>query len=82
MRVLLSRYHSRAGVEALVGSAVRLRALGAQVRVCAPPDCAQRLAEIGFPPVQVGRPVRPLVHGTMPPGRRTCPGAPARLAPT
>lgn len=24
-----------------------MRALGAQVRVCAPPDCAARLAEVG-----------------------------------
>jgi len=36
MRVLLSTYDSRGGVEPLVGLAVRLRALGAEVRVCAP----------------------------------------------
>jgi vancomycin aglycone glucosyltransferase len=46
MRVLLSTYGSRADVEPLVGLAVRLRALGAEVRVCAPPDCAERLAEV------------------------------------
>jgi vancomycin aglycone glucosyltransferase len=40
MRVLLSAYGSRGGVEPAVGCAVRLRALGAQVRVCAPPDGA------------------------------------------
>ncbi|MDT5116230.1 MAG: vancomycin aglycone glucosyltransferase, partial [Mycobacterium sp.] len=38
MRVLLSTYDSRGGVEPLVGLAVQLRALGAAVRVCAPPD--------------------------------------------
>jgi vancomycin aglycone glucosyltransferase len=38
MRVLLSTYDSRGGVEPLVGLAVQLRALGAEVRVCAPPD--------------------------------------------
>ena len=38
MRVLLSAYGSRGGVEPVVGLAVRLRALGAEVRVCAPPD--------------------------------------------
>lgn len=38
MRVLLSTYESRGDVEALVGFAVRLRELGAEVRVCAPPD--------------------------------------------
>jgi UDP:flavonoid glycosyltransferase YjiC (YdhE family) len=36
MRVLLSTYGSRRGVEPLVGLAVRLRELGAEVRVCAP----------------------------------------------
>lgn len=44
MRVLLSAYGAREDVEPVVGLAVRLRALGAQVRaqvrVCAPPDCA------------------------------------------
>ena len=40
MRVLLSAYGSLGDVEPVVGLAVRLRALGAQVRVCAPPDCA------------------------------------------
>ena len=37
MRVLLSTYDSRGGVEPLVGLAVQLRALGAEVRICAPP---------------------------------------------
>ena len=40
MRVLLSTYDSRGGVEPLVALAVRLQALGAEVLVCAPPDCA------------------------------------------
>jgi len=40
VRVLLSTYRSRGDVEPMVGLAVRLRALGAEVRVCAPPDCA------------------------------------------
>jgi UDP:flavonoid glycosyltransferase YjiC (YdhE family) len=46
MRVLLSTYGSRRDVEPLVVLAVRLRALGAEVRVCAPldEDFAQRLA--------------------------------------
>jgi UDP:flavonoid glycosyltransferase YjiC (YdhE family) len=58
MRVLLSTYGGRGDVEPLVGLAVRLRALGAEVRVCAPPDCAERLAEVGVPLVPVGPPVR------------------------
>ncbi len=35
MRVLLSTYDSRGGVEPLLGLAVQLQALGAQVRACA-----------------------------------------------
>jgi vancomycin aglycone glucosyltransferase len=38
VRVLLSTYGSRGDVEPLVGLAVRLRELGAEVRMCAPPD--------------------------------------------
>ena len=38
MRVLLSTDGSRGDVEPMVAPAVRLRALGAEVRVCAPPD--------------------------------------------
>ena len=63
MRVLLSTYGGRGDVEPLVGLAVRLRALGAEVRVCAPPDWGERLAEVGVPLVPVGPPVRQLVHG-------------------
>jgi len=44
VRVLLSIYGGR-GDEPLVGLAVRLRALGAEVRVCAPPDWAERPAD-------------------------------------
>jgi UDP:flavonoid glycosyltransferase YjiC (YdhE family) len=58
MRVLLSTYDSRGGVEPLVALGVRLQALGAEVLVCAPPDCAQRLAEVGVPLVPAGEPVR------------------------
>ncbi|WP_206060783.1 glycosyltransferase [Nonomuraea basaltis] len=38
MRVLLSTYGSRGDVEPLAGLAGRLRELGGEVRVCAPPD--------------------------------------------
>ena len=49
MRVLLSTYGLRGDVEPMVGLAVRLRALGAEVRVCAPPsaaDLSRRAAEL------------------------------------
>lgn len=69
MRVLLSTYGSRGDVEPMVALAVRLRALGAEVRMCAPPDqeFARLLAGVGVPMVPLGRPVRPLMHGSTPP---------------
>ncbi|MPZ83927.1 MAG: glycosyltransferase, partial [Actinophytocola sp.] len=69
MRVLLSTYGSRGDVEPLVGLAVRLRALGAEVRVCAPPDevFAQRLAGVGVPMVSVGQSARALTTAAAPP---------------
>jgi vancomycin aglycone glucosyltransferase len=52
----------------MVGLAVRLRELGAEVRVCAPPDeeFTELLDGIGVPPVPVGAPVRPLVTTVVP----------------
>jgi vancomycin aglycone glucosyltransferase len=47
MRVLFSTYGLRGDVEPMVGLAVQLRALGAEVRVCAPPDFAELLARVG-----------------------------------
>jgi vancomycin aglycone glucosyltransferase len=67
VRVLLSTYDSRGGIEPLVALGVRLRALGAEVLACGPPDCAERLAEVGVPLVSVGEPVRALVHRATPP---------------
>jgi vancomycin aglycone glucosyltransferase len=60
--VLLSTYGSRGDVEPLVGLAVRLRALGAEARVCAPPDkeFAELLAGVGVPLVPAGPSARAL----------------------
>ena len=46
MRVLLSTYGSRGDVEPMVGLSVRLGPLGAEARVCAPPDFAELLAGV------------------------------------
>ncbi|WP_367825627.1 glycosyltransferase [Streptomyces sp. LMG1-1-1.1] len=48
--------------------AARLRELGAEARVCGPPDeeFAERLAELAVPMVSTGRPVRPLVTTVTP----------------
>ena len=69
MRVLLSTYDSRGGVEPLVGLALQLQAFGAEARVCAPPDeeFAERLAGVGVPLVPFGESVRAMVTGATPP---------------
>jgi vancomycin aglycone glucosyltransferase len=54
MRVLLSTYGSRGDVGPMVGLAVRSRALGAEVRVCAPPDFAELLTRVGVPLMPAG----------------------------
>ena len=60
MRVLLSTYDSRGGVEPLLGLAVQLQALGAEAVLCAPPDeeFAQRAADFGVALVPFGESVR------------------------
>jgi vancomycin aglycone glucosyltransferase len=67
MRVVLSTYGSRGDVEPMVGLAVALRELGAEVRMCAPADeeFAKRLAGVGVPLVPAGQPVRAMVKGAV-----------------
>ncbi|MFE1404400.1 glycosyltransferase [Streptomyces sp. NPDC058770] len=81
VRVLLSAFDSRGGVEPLLGLTVRLRELGAQVRVCAPPDeeFAQRLAGVGVEMVPVGWSVRAMMTGTPPPSPADVPRRAAEL---
>ena len=79
MRVLLSTYGSRGDVGPKVGLAVQLRALGAEVPVCAPPDFAELLARVGVPLMPVGHPVRPLVSGATPPSAEDLPRRAAEL---
>jgi UDP:flavonoid glycosyltransferase YjiC (YdhE family) len=54
MRVLLSMFGSHGDVEPMVRLAVHSRALGTEVRVRAPPDCAKLLARVGVPLVPMG----------------------------
>ena len=82
MRVLLSTYDSRGGVEPLAALALRLRDLGADALVCAPPDCADRLAELGVSLVPAGEPVRALVHRATPPSPADVPRLTAELIAT
>ncbi|MCF3962535.1 glycosyltransferase [Streptomyces fuscigenes] len=64
MRVLLSTYGTRGDVQPLVALAARLRALGARVRMCAPPDeeFAARQAALGVEQVPVGPPMRAVMR--------------------
>ncbi|MCC3774362.1 glycosyltransferase [Streptomyces sp. UNOB3_S3] len=83
MRVLLLAYGSRGDVEPMVGLATRLRELGAEVRVCAPPDFAELLDGFGFPLVPLGRPLREMaakaVTGAKPQPTETLPQRAARM---
>jgi vancomycin aglycone glucosyltransferase len=67
--VLLTTWGSRGDVEPLAGLAVALRELGAEARVCAPPDeeFAALLARAGVPLVPLGPSVRSVVAGPKPP---------------
>ncbi|GAA1332817.1 glycosyltransferase [Saccharothrix algeriensis] len=69
MRVLLTTWGSRGDVEPLVGLAVALRGLGAEVRLCVPPDedFRELLARVGVPLVPLGPTVRSVVAGPKPP---------------
>ncbi|MDX2680973.1 glycosyltransferase [Streptomyces sp. NY05-11A] len=69
MRVLLTTWGSRGDVEPLAGLAVALQELGAEVRVCAPPDeeFAALLGRVGVPLVPLGPTVKSVVAGPKPP---------------
>ena len=62
-------YGSRGDVQPIAALAVQLRALGAEVRVCAPPDeeFTKLLAAVGVPLVPFGRTMRDLLTPVAPP---------------
>jgi vancomycin aglycone glucosyltransferase len=65
MRVLLSSWGSRGDIEPLAALAFRLRELGAEVRVCAPPDeeFTALFARVGVTPIPLGPSVRSVAAG-------------------
>jgi vancomycin aglycone glucosyltransferase len=69
VRVVVTGFDSRGGVEPLVALAVRLRERGAEVTVCLPPDeeFERRLSGAGIRMVPFGVPVRPLATTARPP---------------
>ncbi|WP_018685219.1 glycosyltransferase [Actinokineospora enzanensis] len=68
MRVLLTAWGSRGDVEPLVGLAAALRGLGAEARLCVPPDeeFVALSARAGVPLVPLGPAVRSVVSGPKP----------------
>jgi len=79
MRVLLTTWGSRGDVEPVAGLAARLRELGAEVSVAAPPDeeFVELLDRAGVPLLPLGPSVRSVVTGAKPPSAATA----FRLAP-
>ncbi|WIM94461.1 glycosyltransferase [Actinoplanes oblitus] len=67
MRVLLAVSGSRGDVESQLALAVRLQEIGTEVRICAPPASAERLAEVGVPFVPVGQAMRMMLQDGMAP---------------
>ncbi|MEU0677228.1 glycosyltransferase [Streptomyces sp. NPDC006172] len=65
MRVLLMAYGSRGDVEPLVAVAVQLRNLGADVRMCTPPDFEELFHSVRLPFAPIGEPIRPFVKGVL-----------------
>ena len=78
MRVLLSTWGSRGDIEPLAALALRLRELGAEVRVCAPPDeeFAALFARVGVTLIPLGPSTRSIAAGLKAPS----PDAAFRLA--
>jgi vancomycin aglycone glucosyltransferase len=78
MRVLLSSWGSRGDIEPLAALALRLRELGAEVRVCAPPDeeFTALLARAGVTLIPLGPSTRSIAAGLKAPS----PDAAFRLA--
>jgi len=58
MRVLFSTIGSRGDVQPLVALASHLKALGHEVRVCAPPDFREWIESLGIPMTPIGPEVR------------------------
>jgi vancomycin aglycone glucosyltransferase len=66
MRVLLSTIGSRGDVQPLVALAVQLRVLGADVRLCVPPDFRTWIEGLGFQVTPIGPELRPIMTATPP----------------
>jgi vancomycin aglycone glucosyltransferase len=66
MRLLLSTIGSRGDVQPLVALALELRALGAEVRLCVPPDFREWIEGLGLPVTPIGPELQNLTTATPP----------------
>src|SRR5262245_5226845 len=66
MRVLLSTIGSRGDVQPLLALALQLRALGQEVRLCAPPDFRDWIDSFGLPFTPIGPEVRKFAASSPP----------------
>ncbi|MEE6263862.1 glycosyltransferase [Plantactinospora sonchi] len=74
MRVLLSTIGSRGDVQPLVALALQLRAIGQEVRLCAPPDFRDWIDSLGIPLTPIGPELRNMAA-------LSSPGMPPQLSP-
>lgn len=77
MRALLSTIGSRGDVQPLVALALELRALGAEVRLCVPPDFREWIEGLGFPVTPIGPELRRMAMAV--PNPPPVPPSPERL---
>ena len=68
MRLLLSTIGSRGDVQPLLALAIELRSLGADVRLCVPPDFREWIEGLGFPVTPIGPELRKLTTASAPSG--------------
>src|ERR671927_469851 len=66
MRVLLSTIGTRGDVQPLVALALQLKALGQEVRLCAPPDFRDWIDSLGIPVTPIGPELRKLTASSPP----------------
>ncbi len=78
MRVLLSTIGSRGDVQPMVALALKLREMGQEARICAPPDFREWIGELGISFVPVG----PAVRQTAAPQPSVAPPATPQTPPT
>ncbi|ULE35167.1 glycosyltransferase [Mycobacterium sp. IDR2000157661] len=79
MRVCLATWGSRGDVEPMAALALRLGGMGADVRLCAPPDFSDLADRAKVSLTALGDPIRDFLHGAKPATPADAPATAARL---